>query len=177
MNYWNTGGRPPESNSNRDNLLISRVIGVFYHFTFNYLKYHCSSVSWLMKTASCLYSVVWLFETPCTETLQAPLSMGFQARILEWVAMPSSRGPSQPRDGTCISCVSCTTGGFFPAEPPGMPWRLSGVYFCSSDWELFMGFIQHHKGLMRPYEVPGTERHSVNLVGLDWKLSALPIQE
>ena len=30
-----------------------------------------------------------------------------------------------------------------------------------------MGFIQHHKGLMRPYEVPGTERHSVNLVGLD----------
>ena len=30
-----------------------------------------------------------------------------------------------------------------------------------------MGFIQHHKGLMRPYEVPGTERHSVNLAGLD----------
>ena len=28
-----------------------------------------------------------------------------QARILEWVAMPSSRGPSQPRDQTCISCI------------------------------------------------------------------------
>ena len=25
-----------------------------------------------------------------------------QARILEWVAMPSSRGSSSPRDGTCI---------------------------------------------------------------------------
>ena len=29
----------------------------------------------------------------------------FQARILEWVATPSSRGSSQPRDQTCISCV------------------------------------------------------------------------
>ena len=30
-----------------------------------------------------------------------------QARILEWVAMPSSRGSSQPRDQTCVSYVSC----------------------------------------------------------------------
>ena len=30
-----------------------------------------------------------------------------QARILEWVPMPSSRGSSQPRDGTCSSCSSC----------------------------------------------------------------------
>ena len=31
-----------------------------------------------------------------------------QARILEWVAMPSSRGSSQSRDQTSISYVSCT---------------------------------------------------------------------
>ena len=31
-----------------------------------------------------------------------------QARILEWVAMPSSRGSSQPRDQSCVSYVSCT---------------------------------------------------------------------
>ena len=31
-----------------------------------------------------------------------------QARILEWVAMPSSRGSSQPRDQSCLSYVSCT---------------------------------------------------------------------
>ena len=30
-----------------------------------------------------------------------------QARILEWVAMPSSTGSSWPRDQTCISYVSC----------------------------------------------------------------------
>ena len=33
-----------------------------------------------------------------------------QARILEWVAFPFSRGSSQPRDQTQ---VSCTAGGFF----------------------------------------------------------------
>ena len=30
-----------------------------------------------------------------------------QARILEWVAVPSSRGSSQPRDGTRVSGISC----------------------------------------------------------------------
>ena len=33
-----------------------------------------------------------------------------QARILEWVAMPSSRGSSQPRDPNQISRIA---GGFF----------------------------------------------------------------
>ena len=31
----------------------------------------------------------------------------FQARVLEWVAISSSRGCSWPRDGTHVSCVSC----------------------------------------------------------------------
>ena len=44
-----------------------------------------------------------------------------QARILEWVAMPSSRGSSQPRDRTHISCVSCVVIRFFSAEPGGKP--------------------------------------------------------
>ena len=30
-----------------------------------------------------------------------------QARILEWVAISSSKGSSQPRDGIRVSCVSC----------------------------------------------------------------------
>ena len=30
-----------------------------------------------------------------------------QARILEWVAVPSSRGSSRPRDRTQVSCISC----------------------------------------------------------------------
>ena len=44
-----------------------------------------------------------------------------QARILEWVAMPFSRGPSQPRDQTRIFCVSCIAGVSLPTESPGKP--------------------------------------------------------
>ena len=51
------------------------------------------------------------FGVPWTVALQAFVSMGIlQARILEWVTMPSSREPSQPTDGTQVSCIA---GGFF----------------------------------------------------------------
>ena len=36
-----------------------------------------------------------------------------QARMLEWVANPSSRGPSRSRGQARISCISCVAGGFF----------------------------------------------------------------
>ena len=36
-----------------------------------------------------------------------------QARILEWVYMPSSRGAAQPRDQTCLSVSPALTGGLF----------------------------------------------------------------
>ena len=36
-----------------------------------------------------------------------------QARIMELVAISSSRGSSQPRDQTHISCISCIADGFF----------------------------------------------------------------
>ena len=47
-------------------------------------------------------------------THEDPLSMGFlQARILEWVALPSSRGSSQSRDQTQVSHIASWffTGG------------------------------------------------------------------
>ena len=45
-----------------------------------------------------------------------------QARILKWVAVsgtPFSRGSSQPRDQSHVSCGSCIAGRFFTAKPPG----------------------------------------------------------
>ena len=49
------------------------------------------------------FSCVRLFVTLWTVALQAPLSMGIlQARTLEWVAMPSSKGSSPPRNRTHI---------------------------------------------------------------------------
>ena len=63
-----------------------------------------------------------LFATLWTVAHQAPLSMGIlQARILEWVAMLFSRGSSQPRDRTLVSCGSCLAGRFSTTEPPGKP--------------------------------------------------------
>ena len=45
-----------------------------------------------------------------------------QARILEWVAMSSSRGSSQPRDRTNISLsLLHWQARSLPLEPPGMP--------------------------------------------------------
>ena len=44
-----------------------------------------------------------------------------QVRILEWVAMPSSRGFSQPRGRTQVSCIA---GDSSPSEPPGKPYAL-----------------------------------------------------
>ena len=43
----------------------------------------------------------------------------FQARILEWVAIPTCRRSSPPRDRTHVSCISCTEGRFFTTELPG----------------------------------------------------------
>ena len=48
---------------------------------------------------------VQLFVTPRTLAHQAPVHGILQARILEWVAMSSSRGSSRPRDQTCVSCI------------------------------------------------------------------------
>ena len=56
----------------------------------------------------------------------------FQARILEWVAISFSRGPSWPRDRTP---VSHTEADALLSEPPGNPitvesWDLSLEFLC-----------------------------------------------
>ena len=51
---------------------------------------------------------------PMAVVYQAPLSWILQARILEWVAIPFSRGSSWPRDGTQVSSI---TGRFFTIRP------------------------------------------------------------
>ena len=45
---------------------------------------------------ACMLSHVQIFATLWTVAYQAPLSMGLQARILEWVAMPSFRDLPSP---------------------------------------------------------------------------------
>ena len=63
-----------------------------------------------------------------------------QARILEWVAMPSTRGSSQPRDRTL---VSRTAGKFFTAwasrDIQGL-FICNGLKICISIPDLFQEF-------------------------------------
>ena len=70
----------------------------------------------MFQTYTVLYLVVQsclTLQNPWTVACQAPLSVGIlQARILEWVewvAMYSSRGSSQPRNGTQVFPIA---GGF-----------------------------------------------------------------
>ena len=54
-----------------------------------------------------------------------------QARILEWVTMPSSRGSSQPRNLTCVSCLLHCQAGSLPLA--------QAAYWCqalSLTWSL-----------------------------------------
>ena len=66
---------------------------------------------WFTQSGKWHYIHAQLIVTPWTIVHQAPLSMGIlQEIVLEWVAMPSSRGSSQPRDQTQVFHV---TGRFF----------------------------------------------------------------
>ena len=57
-------------------------------------------------TASCVYRIL-------------------QVRLLEWIAMPSSRGSSQPRDWSLASYLFHWQADSLPVVPPGKP-----MYYC-----------------------------------------------
>ena len=68
-----------------------------------------------------------------------------QARILDWVAISSSRGSSQPRDRTCVSCVGrwiflpLSHLGVFKIQVVqnlGFAGRHTGYESCSTSYQL-----------------------------------------
>ena len=81
------------------------------------------------------FSSVWLCADYSTQG--SPVHGILQARTLEWVAMPSSRGSSQPKDWSSISCVSCVTNRFFTTELPGKPTYGKSVFSFSGNFILF----------------------------------------
>ena len=88
-----------------------------------------------------LLSCVWLFANPQI-VAWAPMLHGIsQARILEWVAMPSSKDSSQPRDQTCVSYISCISGGF-TIVPPGKQW--SYIAAINKNKETWLSFPEIH---------------------------------
>ena len=79
----------------------------------------CGIHNFLLKEEDVFFSVLaikWCSVTQLCPILCNPTDCSppgssvhgiLQARILEWVAISSSRGSSQPRDQTRVSCASC----------------------------------------------------------------------
>ena len=61
-----------------------------------------------------IFEQSWKWKLLCQVRLYDPMDYTvrgiFQARILEWVSSPFSRGSSRPRNQTRVSCIA---GGFF----------------------------------------------------------------
>ena len=78
----------------------------------------------------------------------------FQARIPEWVAISSSRGSSWPRDGTGVSCISCTASRFFTTEPLGKPKAKQKNLSLNTTLEVFLLYhtceIKFCQGCIKP---------------------------
>ena len=94
------------------------------------------------------FSCGWLFVILWTVAYQGPFPRIILARILEWVAMPSSRGSSQSRDQTCASCIP---GGFFTTEPPGKSLQPWWVMCKSLQGKGRRTFLQRWKGSWEGY--------------------------
>ena len=73
------------------------------------------------------FSRVLLCVTLWTVAHQAPLSMGFSRQEYEWIAMPSSRESSQPRDRTRVSHLLQWQAGPLPLVPPDLTIMLLGL--------------------------------------------------
>ena len=91
-------------------------------------KYHTSWFQVNVKvTLSC-----WTLCDPMDHTVHGIL----QARILEWIAFPFSRGSSQPRDQTQVSHV---TGRFYQLSHKGSPLDFKTIlenYGNQNSWNL-----------------------------------------
>ena len=86
--------------------------------------------------------IVHSYLTLCDPIDFSPLGSSvhgiLQARILEWVAIPFSRGSSQPRDRTQVSCISDS----LLSEPPGKPLSLP-VWYQSSPGSTSAELVPH----------------------------------
>ena len=87
--------------------------------------FHAGALFWMIPCVCCVLSCL------CQVRLYNPMDCSppgsslhgiLQARILEWVAMPSSRGSSQPRDWNFISWrLLHWQAGSSPLVPPAKP--------------------------------------------------------
>ena len=91
---------------------ILKQFFVFFFFWGDCLYFMCvcTPVYRVVILLFSLLSCVWLFCDPMDCSPPGSSVHGiFQASILEWIAIPFSRGSSWPRDRTWVSCKSSVT--------------------------------------------------------------------
>ena len=103
----------------------------------------CKNMHWQSISESVSHSVGPTLCDPMDYRVHGIL----QARILEWVAVPFSRGFSQPRDRTQVSYIA---GGFFTSWATGKP-KNTGVGSLSLRQRIFLtqelnwGLLHHRQ--------------------------------
>ena len=75
----------------------------FINWIMPWILVHAQSLQWYLTLCNSMN-----YSPPLSSVHEI-----LQARILEWVAIPSSRGSSWSRDRTYVTCVSYISGGFF----------------------------------------------------------------
>ena len=94
-----------------------------------------------------------------------------QARILEWVAIPFSRGPFQPRHQTQVSRIASRS------DPPGQPTGISQTLtrLCGPHHDLLFSPVPAHLGISSlwsfPFPSPQKEKELRPIQAL-WQLRA-----
>ena len=97
---------------------VARIVPL-YSLVLNKWCFNLITLESIIHRWLVLILISQLCPTPCDPVdCSTSLHEMLQARILEWVANFSSRSPSQSRDWTRVSCVSCL-GRQIIREPPG----------------------------------------------------------
>ena len=127
--YFSLPPSPPHPATNcLFSVSVTLFLFCFVHLLFSLFTFHQGSPKIVFLSLCMLshFSHVQLFVTPvsCVHGI-------FQARILEWVVMITSRGSSQPRDQTCVLCLLHWQAGSLPLAP-----HISKIiwYFNFSIW-------------------------------------------
>ena len=134
---WAPGGRGSEVAAHR--LSCTAACGVFPDTGSNGCPLHCTAVSYVLGQQASPATEIFCKSTHDSLQIRAAAATVYslrhfqllvrsppgssvhgilQAGIQEWAAISFSRGSSQPRDQTQVSCIA---GRFFTTEPPRKP--------------------------------------------------------
>ena len=120
-------------------------------------SFECNAAGWVLRKESIKHSEVNSVKVTLCNPMDHTAHGTFQARILEWVAFPFSRGSSQPRVRTQVSHIA---GRFFTS------WATREAQNLVSAWSGSRGSWEEHCSWTGSQEQP-PGRSSLNCGWVD----------